>query len=91
MAITHRDDEGTVGNLMGGPRYGVSPEDFIEAWQSSSTCAEVTAKTGLNAAAARSRAYFYRQRGLPLKLMRTGREALDIVNLKKQMEKKNCK
>jgi hypothetical protein len=45
----------------------VSPRQFIQAWQTSSSLAEVAAKVRLNNNACRVRAYRYRQLGVPLK------------------------
>jgi len=45
----------------------VTPREFIEAWQSSSSIAEVSKKTGIRKKAVRVRSYRYRKLGIPLK------------------------
>ena len=46
----------------------VTPREFIEVWQSSSSIAEVSKKTGIRKKAVHVRAYRYRQVGIPLKV-----------------------
>jgi hypothetical protein len=45
----------------------VSPEKFIEAWQTSSSVAQVASKLQMKKAQVRVRACRYRKRGVPLK------------------------
>ncbi len=45
----------------------ITPREFIAAWQSSFSIAEVSKKTGIRKKAVRVRAYRYRQAGIPLK------------------------
>ena len=45
----------------------VTPRDFIKAWQTSSSVAEVAAKVRRKKRAVRTRACRYRQLGIPLK------------------------
>src|SRR5688500_245504 len=56
---------------MAGRRNGeavrVTPRQFIQAWQQSTSVAEVAAKVGRKKNACRVRAYRYRQLGVPLK------------------------
>jgi hypothetical protein len=51
----------------------VSPEDFVRAWQSSSSIAEVVKKLGMSKSSVASRASYYRQNGVRLKRLNTGR------------------
>jgi hypothetical protein len=44
------------------------PHDFVKAWQESSSVAEVAAKVRSNKNACRTRAFRYREMGVPLKL-----------------------
>jgi len=46
----------------------VTAREFIEVWQSSSSIAEVSKKTGIRKKAVHVRAYRYRQVGIPLKV-----------------------
>jgi hypothetical protein len=62
----------------------VSTEEFIKAWQTSATTAEVCKKTGQTNSAASSRARLLRKIGIPLKKMRMGRTAkMDLEAMKK--------
>lgn len=45
----------------------VSPKQFVEAWQTSNSVAEVVTKTRMSKPQVRVRACRYRQRGIPLK------------------------
>ncbi len=45
----------------------VTPREFIEAWQSSASVAEVAKKTGMRKKTVRVREYRYRKAGIPLK------------------------
>ncbi len=45
----------------------LSAREFVQAWQSSSSVAEVSSKTGSSKNAVRVRAHRYRQMGVPLK------------------------
>ena len=45
----------------------VTPEEFIQAWQSSATLDEVKEKTGMPRANCHTRATYYRTKGIPLK------------------------
>lgn len=45
----------------------VSPKQFVEAWQTSNSVAEVATKTGMSKPQVRVRACRYRQHGIPLK------------------------
>jgi hypothetical protein len=45
----------------------VSPQKFVEAWQTSSSVAEVASKLRMKKNQVRVRACRYRQRGVPLK------------------------
>jgi hypothetical protein len=56
----------------------VSPEDFVRAWQSSSSAAEVAGKLDLSIAGVHSRAGFYRKKGVRLKYFRHRLAPLDI-------------
>ena len=44
-----------------------TPHQFVEAWQTSSTVAQVASKLGMKRAQVRVRACRYRQHGVPLK------------------------
>jgi len=60
-----------------------TPEQFVKAWQESESVKEVSEKTGIPTATASGRARDYRERGIPLKMMRRGRNFLDVAKLKK--------
>jgi hypothetical protein len=65
----------------------VSAEDFVRAWQTSSSVAEAAAKIGFTGPTAKShaswRAVRLRREGIPLKKMRSGRIKLNIGDLKR--------
>lgn len=65
-------------------RKSVTPEEFVRAWQGSSSMAEVAEKTGLRVESVRARGHRFRKRGVPLKkLAAQGRPATDWEALKK--------
>jgi hypothetical protein len=51
---------------QGSPPW-VTPERFVEAWQTSRTLREVCSRLKMRRAAVKVRAHRYRQRGVPLK------------------------
>jgi hypothetical protein len=71
--------------------YKFSPEDFVRAWETSSSTKEVSNK--LSAICGRdvpvhlisARASKYRARGVRLKYMKGGRESLDVELLNQVM------
>jgi len=67
----------------------LKPEDFVTRWQSAQTLADFCEGTGINQANARSRANYYRSKGIALKPLTNGGGVLDIVRLKKLAEKLN--
>ena len=60
---------------------GVTAEDFVHAWQTSGSVAEVAEKTGLEKTRAIQKAGSYRAKGIPLKKMQTGKEPIDVSAL----------
>jgi hypothetical protein len=69
-----------------------SHEDFVRAWQTSDSAAEVARKLGIERSAASSRACYMRKRGVPLKLQKRtgGKGHMNICALKqlaKSLEK----
>lgn len=51
----------------------VSPKAFVHAWQTSNSAKEVAEKTGMELAAVRARAHYYRtEKNVPLKRMPKG-------------------
>jgi len=65
-------------------RRSVTPEDFVRAWQSSKSLAEVAEKTGMRTESVRARGFRFRKKGVPLKSLSTaGRPATDWEALKK--------
>jgi len=48
-------------------RRTATPFEFVQAWQTSSSVAEVASKLGMNTGQVRTRACRYRKRGVPLK------------------------
>jgi transposase len=66
-----------------GWKYEVTPEQFVVAWQTSATVAEVAGRVGMPEATASARATDYRRKGINLKRMRRGRKGrLDVEGLK---------
>ena len=59
----------------------VTPEEFVRAWQASSSVGEAAESLGLSRRAAASRACFYRKRGVALKLFQRGSRPLDVSAL----------
>jgi hypothetical protein len=63
--------EGPADDHVGGRKeYGVSPEQFIEAWQTSETADEVARRLSMPKPIVLARASTYRKMGLALKEMR---------------------
>lgn len=56
---------------MSRDRYNVTAEQFVTAWQTSSTAGEVAAKLGMPKARVQARASKYRKMGVRLRVMRT--------------------
>jgi hypothetical protein len=67
----------------------LKPEDFIRRWQSAQTLKDFCAGQDITPANARSRANYYRSKGIPLKRLTNGGGVLDIVALKNLAEKVN--
>jgi hypothetical protein len=67
--------------------YDVTPEQFIEAWQTSQSAQEVATRLKMPKPIVLARASFYRQAGINLKKMprKTSRE-LDVERLNKLIE-----
>lgn len=59
------------------PRKLISPEDFVRAWQSSSSMQEVANKLGIKYNSVAQRGYAYRKRGIQLKKL----SSIDSVNV----------
>jgi hypothetical protein len=67
--------------------YDVSPEDFVRAWQSSSTTQEVSEKLGMPIPIAVARASAYRKGGVDLKkLSKKASRVLDVEGLNRLIE-----
>lgn len=77
--------------------YNVSPEKFIEVWETSETAQEVADRLGMPRPIALARASFYRKNGIPLSPMGQGhareldRETLTAIALKYQNQKRNVR
>jgi hypothetical protein len=78
---------------MGRTDYGVSPEDFCRAWQTSNgggeyaNPAEVAEKLGMPKPIVLARASNYRQMGIPLKPAKRGApKGLDVEALKELIQ-----
>jgi hypothetical protein len=70
--------------------YGVSPDDFIQAWQTSSSVDEVSKKLGMPKTNVHQRASNYRDKGIRLKKMpRKLRSEIDVVRLNEIIDKIN--
>ncbi len=64
--------------------YHVSAEDFVRAWESSTTPAEVAAKLGMPRPLVNARASYYRRIGVTLKTMKgANARKLDVEALNK--------
>jgi hypothetical protein len=67
--------------------YNVTPQQFITAWQTSSSADEVAARLGMPKAIVLARASGYRQEGIRLKKMvRKNSKALNVAELNKLIE-----
>jgi hypothetical protein len=67
--------------------YGVSPEDFVRAWQAAASAQEVADKLGMPKAIVLARASNYRADGIELKKMkRQNRKSLDIKGLNRLIQ-----
>lgn len=58
-----------------------SAEDFVRAWQSSSSLAEVAEKLGSTTNNVNQRGYVLRKKGVELKSMKPGRRPEDVARL----------
>ena len=68
-------------------RISVTPEEFVRAWQTAKSLAEVAERTGLKLETARARGRRFRKRGIPLKSFAgQGRPATDWESLKRLAE-----
>jgi hypothetical protein len=54
------------------PATTLSAKEFIYAWQNSDSIKEVCKRTGLKDGTVRTRAYNYRNKGIPLKQLTSG-------------------
>lgn len=71
----------------GRKEYDVSPEKFIEVWQTSSSADEVSRKLGMPKPIVHARASSYRQNGIKLKKMpRSSSRSLDVDALNRLIE-----
>lgn len=61
----------------GNGKVRIAPEDFVIAWQSSTTIDEVAVKLDMSRMSVRQRAYSYRRKGVPLKSMRSSVRRVD--------------
>jgi hypothetical protein len=59
-------------------RYGVTPEDFVKAWSTSSSIDEVMEKTNLPKNAVYSRVNSYRHKGVKLKRMQRQNKVVNV-------------
>jgi hypothetical protein len=67
--------------------YGVTPEQFIRAWEKARSAQEVADELGMPKAIVLARASTYRADGIKLKKMKRGnRKSLDIKGLNKLIE-----
>jgi hypothetical protein len=81
-----------VAKKNGRAEYGVTPEQFITAWQTSESADEVAEKLKMPKPIVHARASFYRQAGLKLKKMpRRSRKGLDVERLNRLIEELNGK
>jgi hypothetical protein len=62
---------------------GVSPEDFVRAWQRGDSVQAVADALGMTKQAVSVRAMIYRKKGIPMKLMPRGVPKLDVAALTK--------
>lgn len=70
----------------------VTPEAFLDAWQSSNSAQEVADKLGMDKPIVLARASYYRGLGINLKSMkRKAKKKLDIEELNRQIAKLNKK
>jgi hypothetical protein len=60
----------------------ITPEEFVEIWQTSHTVAEVVKRSGQGPNTVSSRAAVFRKKGVPLKRFRRADEPLDYGRLK---------
>jgi hypothetical protein len=67
----------------------VTAEQFVLAWQSAASFNEVLQKLDLPEKTIRSRAAYYRRKGVKLKKWRLGRKRLDVAALNKLIEETN--
>ncbi len=68
--------------------YSVSPEEFIQAWQSSSSAQEVADKLKMPKPIVLARASTYRKAGVHIKKMpRVSNRRLDVAALNRLIEK----
>lgn len=67
-------------------RYGVSPEEFVKAWASSTSIDEVIKKTGLPKNAVYSRVNSYRHKGVKLKKMQRPNKVINVDELNKLVQ-----
>jgi hypothetical protein len=66
---------------MGRQNYEVSAEEFVRAWQQSSSVDEVAEKLGMPKPIVLARASTYRQKGVKLKAVKRGAKGLDVDTL----------
>ena len=68
-------------NLDKLPRKHVSPEDFVRAWQSSSSMQEIAEKIGIKYNAVATRGAAYRKRGIQLKILDSASQTINVDEL----------
>jgi hypothetical protein len=64
----------------------VTAQAFVEAWETSSSTAEVAQKLGMPRKTVRSRVNQYRELGVKLKLYQRGRQKTDVEGLNRLIE-----
>src|SRR5436309_1183872 len=74
---------------MAKKQYNVTPEQFVQAWQTSESAQEVADRLGMPKAIVLARASTYRQQGINLKKMKKKhKRALDVPALNRLIEGK---
>jgi hypothetical protein len=85
--VRTRSTEATVSDSEKRRNYGVSPERFVEAWETSESAAEVAEKLQMPKAIVQARASNYRAAGIKLKPMpRRPKNKIDAAALNKRIE-----
>jgi hypothetical protein len=79
----------TKGSELSMPRkkYDLSPEQFVETWEKSTSSQEAAGQLGMPQAIAHAQASAYRAQGIKLKKMPHGPRPLDVEGLNRLVEK----